>query len=117
MVPPSQAVKISAYILFAIVGMNLCVGCSLFGTFLIGTQAGSATPAQLINLASGSVLFFLVMVVHAVVAFYLLRLKSWARLVAMILAGLALLVVPIGTFMGIAVLYLLLQKQTQQAFV
>jgi hypothetical protein len=113
---PPQEVKISAYMLLAIFVMNLCAACSLFGTFILGTQVEAATQTQQTNLAWGTLLFALPTIAYAAVGYYLLRLKPWARTGAIVLAILALIVFPIGTILGIVILYLMFNENARRAF-
>jgi hypothetical protein len=46
----------------------------------------------------------------------LLRRKSWARILSLILAALDLVNVPVGTLLGVYTIWVLLQDQTEELF-
>jgi hypothetical protein len=84
------------------------------GGFLSGDQ-----EAMKITLIVGTALafFFLVTSIPEIIGgFGLLKHKSWARILVIIIACVDLIFIPIGTALGIYALWVLLNEETTQLF-
>ncbi len=118
-------VKILA-VLFAVWGALLAV-MGVFSSALFGVLAGIAGSSGEEGAAAGSVFLGLtgamLMVflltcaaVSIVCAWGLFKLRPWARILAIILAAVALIRPILGTLFGIYALWALFQKQTEALF-
>ena len=97
-------VFIAIFLLIAVVG----------GGFLSGDQ-----DAMRITLIVGTALafFFLVTSIPEIIGgFGLLKRKSWARILVIIIACVDLIFIPIGTIIGIYALWVLLNEETTKLF-
>lgn len=97
-------VFIAIFLLIAVVG----------GGFLSGDQ-----DAMRITLIVGTALafFFLVTSIPEIIGgFGLLKRKSWARILVIIIACVDLIFIPIGTIIGIYALWVLLNEETTKIF-
>jgi len=108
-------------------GMTLLVSLSLLSTGVAATAIGAADPASATGgkLAAGMVaagffilalLGFLFGWVHVWVGSRLRRSREWARTVGIILAILDMILLPIGTALGIYTLWALLHSGTRELF-
>lgn len=109
-----QGVKISAYLFFAAAVLNLLATCGL--VIFIGIAASSGDDESIVGMAVGLCFVLLFTLLYGAVGYGLLKLQSWARIAAIVLAILSLCSFPIGTIIGGVVLYLLFQEEAQQAF-
>lgn len=112
--------------LFLIVGVVLiCV--ALFTTLIFGTLGGvvgasgdddAGLAAAMFGLigAAGTVILLGLSVPYLVVGWGLWKRKSWARILGIILAAMALASFPIGTMFGVYALIILFQKETEKLF-
>lgn len=116
---PPQQVKISAYLFFGICLLCLCVTCPA-GYVWAGILQGWAQnmdPNAGMRAAILTLLYFVFVLAYGVVGYFLLRLVSWARPVAIVLAVVALFIFPpFSIIMGSVVLVLLFQQDAKQAF-
>jgi hypothetical protein len=62
------------------------------------------------------IIIFIFAICYTITGWGLWTLKSWARIVALILAGISLLSFPIGTIIGIVVLWYLFKPEIKKAF-
>jgi hypothetical protein len=91
----------------------------LVGTgFLVLYTEGEGLPLTVLAIVGASVAFVLVITAlpGLIGGIGLLKRKSWARILVMIVAVLEMLNVPIGTAVGVYTLWVLLQDQTEQLF-
>lgn len=97
-------------ILAAILILTLLVGVGVF----LGEQLG----ALLATIGSGIAVLALVLSVPDIVGgIGVLRRKSWARYMVLVLAVLDLINIPVGTAVGIYSIWVLVQDETAQLFV
>ena len=68
-----------------------------------------------VMLGTGIIIFFLALC-YIITGWGLWTLKSWARIVALILAAISLLSFPIGTIIGIVALWYLFKPDIKKAF-
>lgn len=68
-----------------------------------------------VMLGTGIIIFFLG-ICYIITGWGLWTLKSWARIVALILAAISLLSFPIGTIIGIVALWYLFKPEIKKAF-
>jgi hypothetical protein len=111
------------YIVLSALGLLVALGVgAMFGIAGIAGAAADSEDAALalpiIGLTGGVVTVFLIaMALPGLVAgFGLLAYKSWARILAIVLAALQLLGFPFGTIFGIYVLWVMLNKDTERLF-
>ena len=109
-----QGVKISGYIFLGLGVLNLLAFCGV-GVFL-GITASSGEQDSLIGLSVALCLTLIFTALYAAVGYGLLKLQSWSRIAAIVLAILSLCSFPIGTILGGAVLYFMFQPEAQEAF-
>ena len=112
-----QSVKISAYLLFALAALNLLGTCGVAVFFGLQLSEGATDEGSaFIGLSVGLCLTLLFAVLNGVTGYGLLKLQSWARIAAIVLAILSLCSFPIGTILGGIILYFMFQQETTQAF-
>lgn len=93
----------------------LSVFMAIVGVVIIGLTVEDTGSALLAG--SGAVCFFLPGVVAYILAGYgLLNHKSWARILAIILAILNLILFPIGTALGIYTLWVMFNDEAKVLF-
>jgi hypothetical protein len=120
-------VKVLAVLYIVLSGIGLLFG--LLMLFAAGTIAGlvgmSASPEDaaiavpILGLA-GTALAVVVLLFSApglITGWGLLKLRSWARILGIVLAVISLINFPIGTAVGIYGLWVLLTKETERLFV
>jgi hypothetical protein len=93
----------------------LCAVVSIAGGGLISGDQDAILATSIVATVSGGLLV-LSGALNLVAGIGLLKLKSWARILALILAVLNLLAFPIGTVLGIYTLWVLLTKDTELLF-
>jgi hypothetical protein len=109
-----QGVKISGYIFIGLAALNLLAFCGV-GVFL-GIAASGGDDENLITLGVALCLTLIFTALYVAVGYGLLKLQSWSRIAAIVLAILSLCSFPIGTILGGAVLYFMFQPEAQEAF-
>ena len=112
-----QGVKISAYLFFAtavLYILSFCGALGVAGMFATSPDSDAASVAGLVAVSACFLLLFTIL--YGAVGYGLLKLQSWARIAAIILAILALCSFPIGTIIGGIVLYFMFQEEAKQAF-
>jgi hypothetical protein len=87
---------------------------------LIEEEATTDIPDWVMNnmrdlLTVGGVIAIIIGLLYAITGWGLWNLKSWSRLVAIILAVISLLNIPIGTIIGLVVLWYLFKPEIKQA--
>lgn len=99
------------------------------GLFMIGAkdalieiiEEDSGTSQSVIDFIDSifigvGVIMFILTIIYIVVGWGLWTLKSWARLAAIILAIISLISFPIGTILGIIILWYLFKPEIKAAF-
>ena len=110
-----QGVKISAYIFFALGALTLLGLCAIIVVLGLGLSSGEASD-QLAGLSIGLCFTLLFTVLYGAVGYGLLKMQSWARIAAIVVAILSLCSFPLGTIGGGVVLYFMFQQEVTQAF-
>jgi hypothetical protein len=93
----------------------LCAFVSIAGGGLISGDQEAIIATSITATAIGAFVF-LISIPNIIAGIGLLKYKSWARILAIILAVLNLLAFPIGTVLGIYTLWALLNKETPPLF-
>ena len=93
----------------------LCAFVSIAGGGLISGDQDAIIATSITATVIGS-LIFLLSIPSIIAGIGLLKYKSWARILAIILAVLNLFAFPIGTALGIYTLWALLNKETTALF-
>lgn len=112
---------------FVVIAVLLLLGAFFLPLIMgfVGTVVGTSDEpdAQTVGAFLGltgailsAVLFFLALP-FVICAYGLFKLRSWARIMAIILSAMCLTQIPFGTLVGIYGLIVLFQKQTEQLFV
>jgi len=107
-------------ILFAICGLlDILVGLAMllmgaaFEAAFLGAFAG--TIIGLMSIFAVSII--IIGIVSLVVAYGIWNLNGWARIAGIVLAVISLIFIPVGTIMGLIILYfLLINEETKSAF-
>lgn len=105
---------------FAIIGgVFIAVGSDSFIDFI--EEEGDDVPTEFIDfldsfLVALGAIAIIFGIFYIVVGWGLWTMKSWARIVAIILAVISLLSFPVGTIIGIIVLWYLFKPEIKQAF-
>jgi hypothetical protein len=111
-------IVLSALLLLTALGIMAVFGgaAGIVGTTAEGKDAAIALP--IIGLTGTLVtIFFLVLALPGLVTgFGLLSMKSWARIVGIVLCALNLIHIPFGTIFGAYGLWVLLNKETERLF-
>ena len=89
-----------------------CAIVAVIGLSLTDTSGGQ----ELIGIVFALCFTLLFTLFYAGVGYGLLKMQSWARIAAIVLAILSLCSFPIGTILGGVVLYFMFQQETIQAF-
>ncbi len=109
-------------ILFAIGGLLSVLGglgMLLMGGAMFGMGGADAEVAGMFAGMMGifAVIAIIIGVAEIVVAYGIWNLKKWARIAGIVLAVISLISIPIGTIIGIVILYfLLIDKNTKDLF-
>jgi len=94
---------------------SLCMGAAIVGGGLISEDETAILVTSIVAVVCGS-LFFLENVLNIIAGFGLLKYKSWARILAIILGIINLFGFPIGTALGIYTLWAMFNQETKQLF-
>jgi hypothetical protein len=92
---------------------------SALAGFVGGThEEGAAVGAVVLGLTGAALTTFLVVFAlpHLIAGWGLLKFKRWARILAIVLAAVALIRIPFGTLFGIYALIILFRKDTEALF-
>jgi len=112
-------VKILGWLWIIIGGLgilgSLCMGAAIAGGGLISEDETAILVTLIVAGVCGSV-FFLENVLNIIAGFGLLKYKSWARILAIILGIINLFGFPIGTALGIYTLWAMFNQETKQLF-
>ena len=92
-----------------------CLGISATAGGLISEDETAILVTSIVVGLCGSLLF-LGNVLNIIAGFGLLKYKSWARILAIILGIINLFVFPIGTALGIYTLWAMFNEETKQLF-
>ena len=111
-----QGVKISAYIFFALAALYVLVLICMVLALGIGLASGEGVADQLVGLSVGSCLLLIFAALYGGVGYGLLKMQSWARIAAIVLAILSLCNFPLGTILGGIVLFFMFQEENTRAF-
>ena len=93
----------------------LCASAAIAGGGLISGEPEAIIATSITAAAIGGFVF-LISIPDIIAGIGLLKFKSWARIVALILAVINLFAFPIGTALGIYTLWALLNKETTPLF-
>lgn len=94
---------------------GLCVSALVLGGGLISQDDTAITVTAIVALVLAG--FFVFLAIPGLVAgIGLLSFKNWARILAIILAVLNLMNIPIGTALGVYTLYVMLDDETSALF-
>ena len=100
-----------------IVNGMLSILMAIIGLAVINWPGIVPNPRDSILASTGALCFFLPGIIAYIVAGYgLLKYKSWARILAIILAILNLILFPIGTALGIYTLVIMFNDETKALF-
>jgi len=100
-----------------IVNGMLSILMAIIGLAVINWPGIIPNPQDSILASIGALCFFLPGIIAYIVAGYgLLKYKSWARILAIILAILNLILFPIGTALGIYTLVIMFNDETKALF-
>lgn len=100
-----------------IVNGMLSILMAIIGLAVINWPGTIPNPRDSILASTGALCFFLPGIIAYVIAGYgLLKYKSWARILAIILAILNLILFPIGTALGIYTLVIMFNEETKALF-
>jgi hypothetical protein len=90
---------------------------AIIGLTVINWPGIIPSPRDSMIVTSGVLCFFLPgIIAYAVAGYGLLKYKSWARILAIILAILNLILFPIGTLIGIYTLWVMFNDETKALF-
>ena len=121
-----QHVKILGVVHIVLGGVGVLMGVVVFVFFLLGALAwvsaahdpDAAIAVPVLGFI-GAVLFFLIAVLAVpgiIAGIGLLKYRSWARILTIVLSALQLFSVPLGTAVGIYGLWVMLNSETEQLF-
>ena len=100
-----------------IVNGMLSILMAIIGLAVINWPGTISSPRDSILASTGALCFFLPgIIAYAVAGYGLLKYKSWARILAIILAILNLILFPIGTALGIYTLVIMFNEETKVLF-
>ena len=100
-----------------IVNGMLSILMAIIGLAVINWPGTIPSPRDSLLASTGALCFFLPGIIAYIVAGYgLLKYKGWARILAIILAILNLILFPIGTALGIYTLVIMFNDETKALF-
>ena len=100
-----------------IVNGMLSILMTIIGLTIINWPGTINSPQDSLLASTGTLCFFLPGIIAYIVAGYgLLKYKGWARILAIILAILNLILFPIGTALGIYTLVIMFNEETKTLF-
>jgi len=105
------------WIIFGVLGIlgALCIGIGTAGGGLISQDDTAILVTSIVAVVCGG-LFFLGNALNIIAGVGLLKYKSWARILAIILGIINLFGFPIGTALGIYTFWVLFNEETKQLF-
>ena len=104
---------------YIVAGLSVLGACFMIAVpFIVAAAPHTEEAVPIVAIVTVVVLIILLAFAagHAVVGWGLWTLKPWARMGAIVLAGLSLLSVPVGTIIGVLVLWYLYQPEARAAF-
>jgi hypothetical protein len=120
-------VKVLGILYITLSSLTLCA--ALFLALAVGTAGGivaanaqgspeAAVALPIIGVAGSALVIFLVAIAlpGIIAGIGLLKLKSWARILGIVLAAINLINIPFGTMLGAYGLWVLLNKETERMF-
>jgi hypothetical protein len=114
-----EHVRTAGWLLIAVelVGIT-CGGLGFFFMFSIGLVSGDAEAIPILGMMGGFMLcmMFIMSVPGLVAGFGLLRRKSWARILALIVAFFNMAWFPLGTAVGLYLFWVLMQNEAPAYF-
>jgi hypothetical protein len=109
-------IDLIAGVFFTVMGMLVSLGVLLFGPWINGAalwqQEGGIVALAIMLSVSG--VFFALGIPSLIAGIGLLKHRGWARVLAIVLAILALTSFPIGTGAGVYTLWVLTRTETEQ---
>ena len=119
---PDRITIISVYH-FVVAGLLLLGACAMLAVpFIVSIAARGDPDAEvaipIVAIVMAIAIFFVLAlaVAHGVVGWGLWALKPWARIGSIVLAALGLVNVPVGTIIGLLILWYLFQPEARTAF-
>jgi hypothetical protein len=118
-------VKVTGVLYIAFSAIYLCVALFMlfaFGAATAGVAAShdpdAAIAIPILGIAGTALITFLLLLglPGLITGIGLLYMKPWARIAAIVLAAINLIQIPIGTLFGAYVLWVMLNKDTEQLF-
>ena len=118
-------VKVLGVLYIALSSLTLCAALFLALGFMTASgivaanpDADAAVALPIIGIAGSALVIFLVAISlpGIITGIGLLKYKSWARIVGIVLAAINLINIPFGTILGVYGLWVLLNKETEQLF-
>ena len=105
------------WIIFGVLGIlgALCIGISTAGGGLISQDDTAILVTLIVAVVCGG-LFFLGSALNIIAGVGLLKYKSWARILAIILGIVNLFGFPIGTALGIYTFWVMFNEETKHLF-
>jgi hypothetical protein len=105
------------WIIFGVLGIlgALCLGVTIAGGGLISQDQTAILVTSIVGVVCGG-LFFLGNALNIIAGVGLLKYKSWARILAIILGIVNLFGFPIGTALGIYTFWAMFNEETKQLF-
>ena len=102
----------------SIVSGVLTILTAVIGLVALNLRGDIPNPRDAMLVTAGSVCFFLPVIIASFAAgFGLLNLENWARVVAIVLAILSLVLFPIGALIGGYTLWVMFNDETKALFV
>jgi hypothetical protein len=114
-----QHVKVVGALHIGLGGLGILVACLVLAILVgVGRVADDPDASRFLDLIGVIVFVFLfvISVPGIIGGLGLLQEREWARILVLILAGLNLFNIPIGTAVGIYSIWVLLQEETVQLF-
>ena len=109
----TTAVKIIAILYWVGAALGIITGIAMiFGGSFLGSMMPTGGGFMAGLFAIWGLILFVIGVVNIFVGLGLWKFKNWARIVAIVFAVISLLSFPIGTIIGIAIIYLLVFEKT-----
>jgi hypothetical protein len=103
-------------VFFTALGVLVSLGVLLFAPWFYGAPLWKPEDAVtvFVVVSAVSAVFFVIGIPSLIAGIGLLKYKSWARILAVVLAILAVTSFPIGTAAGLYTLWVLTHKETEQ---
>ena len=110
------AIDVVTGVVFTVLGVLVSLGVLLFAPWFYGGQLWRPEDKLVVFavVLFVSAVFLVIGIPNLIAGLALLKQKGWARVLAIILAVLALTSFPVGTAVGIYAIWVLTQKETEQ---